>query len=617
MRFLLAPFLALCLITNASAQVSQEDTANIVVGQEQLFDAVCRVETPGEKGLDVGSGFVFAEDDATSYIMTCYHVVTDKPVKVRFQRDGFMSEPIPVEVVYKSYDPYKRDLAILALQKSKLKVAPRVLPLYSENVNYNSPKIWTLGHAGGSLHPSMFTGTIIERTEPGLHFSPPPKGGRSGSPIVGFKGSTDQRFAIGLIGWRNEETGLGKAMDISQIYAVLRGEDVSLAEPLTSYKGTPVQYYQNCPDGKCYPFQGFFNPNQSPPTKKDDQLVNPNNPWIKTPNAPLPVPGPPDSTLEKRVATLEGKVSGLDKKVDTVLITAQAVKGELAKQGIAIDTKLKNYATRDSFGNYVTKSELIAESKSIVTDVTTGVNNKVDNQINTVKGDIAEVSTKVDDGQSKLDKAIKVTETVGPLLAFVPGWGTAASLGLGGVGVVLDQLRRRKKKRLVEEAAKEETETNRTNDKNHVLALMDKKLQQTQADIEAANLAKEAALKESTEQLLKDKLAAQAKELEEKKEKENQLSVDAVLALIQQEISQRPTAEPLPQPAPEPYTAPVQHFHEQPARPFDINYTVAPENNDALYFRQAMEAVSKKYPETGFAIKLIEKAYPIFKSGVR
>ena len=143
MRYLLAPLLALCLITNASAQVSQED----------LFESVCRVRSSDGKEAGIGTGFVFADNETTSYIMTCYHVVEENPTTVQFQREGFMSKEVPVEIVFKSYDPGKRDLAILAFDKSKLSgYSPRVLPLAGErDVNFGDHKMFTVGQLCSSV----------------------------------------------------------------------------------------------------------------------------------------------------------------------------------------------------------------------------------------------------------------------------------------------------------------------------------------------------------------------------------------------------------------------------------------------------------------------------------
>lgn len=566
MRFLLAPLLALCLTLNASAQVSQED----------LFDTVCRITSTDGREKGYGSGFVFAEDETTSYIMTCYHVVKENGVTVQFQRDGFMSDPVPVETVYKSYAAGKRDLAILALEKKKLGgLAPKVLPLY-ENVNYDSSTIYTVGHAGTSLHPSMFVGTIHARTEPGLHFSPPPKSGRSGSPIVGYKPSTGQRFAIGVIGWRNEETGLGRAMDISQIYAILRGEDVALGTPISGYTGTPVQQ-QYCPPGQqCPPPLNRFFGNWNKPNGSAGQAINPNNPWIKTPglvtpkdNDPLPSPPLAVSDHEKRLKLLEADMKSVNTKVDVVISTANDVKEQLQKLGVTFDSKLKDYATRDAFGNYVTRSELVTEQKNTLSEMTNGVTSIVTEKINSVESNIqnkvdtvqSEVHAKIDatsDKQSafdaRLEKVAVVAGKVAPLLNFIPGWGTLGSLGVGGIATGLYAFSRRKKK--------PEVVTQGTSSV----------YPQTPSPVQP------------------------------------QLDHNAVMNLVRQEMSKQAQS----------FVATPQTFSSQPLpSPTEINYTVAPAGNDELHFRQAMEAVSRKYPETGHAIKMIEAAYPIFKSGVR
>jgi hypothetical protein len=547
MRLLLAPLLALCLITNASAQVSQDD----------LFYTVARISTSS----GVGSGFVFAEDDTTSYIMTCYHVVKEEQASVQFQREGFMGPVVQVETVYKSYNPGKRDLAILALDKSKLNgYSPMVLPLADENVIYDGHKIYTIGHPGGSSNPTMLTGVVFSQDQ-GLHFKPAPMSGRSGSPIVGYNDSG--HFAIGVIGWKDVENQAGRAMNIVQLYKILRGEEVSVGTPLNDYTGTAVQFIQDCPDGQCYPFQRFL-PKQS--------SVNPNNPWIKTPNNVLPnAPAPISDDIEKRLAALESATKANKATVEQVLTTANSVKEQLEKLGVTFDKKLEGYATRDQFGNYVTQTQLTAESKNIVNQVSTGVETIVVDKFNVVQASVDGVKNNVEaklatntESQSRLEEKVEkvaaIAGKIAPILNIVPGWGTAASLALGGLATGLTWFGTRKKKKSV--------------DVNPV-------------------------------------------------QNSNQLDTQTIMNLVRREM-----ATTAPQPIQQnvqqavqkesPYMAPIQSFSSQPpVTPTEINYTVAPKDNDELHFRRAMEAVSRKYPESGHTIKLIEAAYPIFKSGVK
>jgi len=564
MRFLLAPLLALCLISNVSAQVSQED----------LFNSVCRVRSSDGNNAGIGSGFVFADNETTSYIMTCYHVVEENPTTVQFQRDGFMSDAIPVDVVFKSYDPGKRDLAILALDKSKLgKNIPTVLPLAGERaVNFGEHKMFTLGHPNGSTNPTMFIGTITSQ-DAGLHFSPPPASGRSGSPIVGILPSTGEYRAIGVIGWHNEETHLGRAMNLVQIYKILRGEEVKLGIPLNGYVGSPVQYFQECPPGGCPP--PFKNPfARKPPIQPSQANVNPNNPWISTsPDLTLPPPPDPFSDYEKRIKALESGIKSVNTKVDSVLITAESVKDQLSKLGVTFDTKLKNYATRDSFGKYVTQTDFVENSERIVSSMTAGitevVTEKIDNVetgLNAVRSEAKAQNAANSDKQSafdaKLEKVAVVAGKVAPLLNFIPGWGTIGSLGVGGIATGLYTFSRRKKK-------------NPTVVTQGVAPSVYPPAQPVNSDQPA------------------------------------QLDPEAILNLIREEAK---NLAPAPQ---EHFTAPVPTFNAQPpATVADINYTVAPSNQDLLHWRRTMEAVSKKYPETGHAIKLIERAFPIYKSGV-
>ena len=78
-------------------------------------------------------------------------------------------------------------------------------------------------------------------------------------------------------------------------------------------------------------------------------------------------------------------MKSVNTKVDNVLVTAESVKDQLSKLGVTFDTKLKNYATRDSFGNYVTQTEFTENSEQIVNSMTTGITEVVTKKIDSVE----------------------------------------------------------------------------------------------------------------------------------------------------------------------------------------------------------------------------------------
>ena len=155
-----------------------------------------------------------------------------------------------------------------------------------------------------------------------------------------------------------------------------------------------------------------------------------------------------------------------------------------------------------------------------------------------------------------------VAGKVAPLLNFIPGWGTVGSLGVGGIATGLYAFSRRKKK-------------------NPAVVT----------------------------QGVAPPVYPQAPQTQ-------QLDPDVIMNLIRDEVkSQAPDPQ---HNAPEPhFYAPVPTFQGQPGAVNDINYTTAPDNQDLLHWRRTMEAVSKKYPETGNAIRQIERAFSIYKSGVK
>jgi hypothetical protein len=521
-----------------------------VTDQEDLFRSVARVKSGGR----VGTATVVDFGDSDSvYLLTCYHVVLEDSPTVQLYQKGFVSEPMKCTTVYKSYSSSKkRDLAILQLDKKLLgDYEPASVKLADEGFKTSLQTIYSIGHAHGA-YPTMFEGRVVG-VSTGIEFEPIPAQGRSGSSLIS-KINGEYRI-IGIIGWQTDTNGL--AMDVTQIYKILRGEEISMPAANSLHYFYSEREIQYCDDGRCLPFSNLF--------KKKD--VNPNNPWLKTPRSPPnKVPGPPQIVPESpekenapipaptfdwldRIKKLEDEKSGLNSNVDALnqrladlLKAAEQTSNELSK----VKADLGKVPSIDQLKSTVdsTVKEKIEGPLAAVDDFSNSVNEKM--RVQDEK--LLEQDSR---SQSALKKISELSGTVAPIVGLIPGVGTATGLGLGLVSAIAGGIYslRRKKKRVP----------------------------QPPADVPGVP-------SPSPTQGPTNSIPFEL--------------VEKLLAL--RGGTPQSTGVNPPKPG-EPH--------------YDINYTLAPKDDDLLLLRQAMEKISQKYPPTGTTFKMVEQVFNLLKSG--
>lgn len=295
---------------------------------EELMLATCRVERSRARG----SGCVFAESEASYYILTNYHVVGSKTIEsiqVRFFNGG-MDRVFSGRVVAVAYTPNQwADVAVIELPKSQLQglqlpVVP-LLPDGEQRLPEASERttIWTCGCPGGKW-PSLMEGrAILEPTYHGaVKLHPSVEGGRSGSPVFSRIGG--EFFVTGLVGWRDKQDRWGIAMTIGQVKALLLQdrpvstqsipqhiersnlETFESAEPVGIFRGNCRGNFCRRPQSPLIPGPHDFI--QPPP--EPNSPGGPLNPWEQWEQQPSPTPGT-DNDLLTRITALETALAEL------------------------------------------------------------------------------------------------------------------------------------------------------------------------------------------------------------------------------------------------------------------------------------------------------------------
>ncbi|MDO4627827.1 MAG: serine protease [Planctomycetia bacterium] len=159
----------------------------------------------------VGSGVVVGADSEHYYALTNAHVATGKTVTVEFF-DASQIVKFQATVVLRSQ---KLDIAILKI-KTEGKYNPSLLPL---DPNYTIKKddvLATMGHPQGR-YPTTYFCSYIDRSDAfGYRFTPPPKQGRSGSPLLASDGSRVVGIVYGYT--TSDNAGLAIPADVIARY---------------------------------------------------------------------------------------------------------------------------------------------------------------------------------------------------------------------------------------------------------------------------------------------------------------------------------------------------------------------------------------------------------------
>lgn len=201
------------VIKEVIKEVPKETIRDIGQPYQSYLDAACRVRA-GNSG---GSGICFKEDSNNIYILTNRHVAgSNKSALVEFWHNGKVSEKYSAEI----QGVFEVDVAILIVKKSAFANQPIPKPI---SISVEEPKrgdtITTVGCPGLGWE-GLWVGQVIGFSKGGafsdnqrdINFSPPPKGGQSGSGV--FK---DGKI-VGLLWGSDGETGSAvSCVDLNRI----------------------------------------------------------------------------------------------------------------------------------------------------------------------------------------------------------------------------------------------------------------------------------------------------------------------------------------------------------------------------------------------------------------
>jgi len=200
----------------------------------QVLEATCRVRA----GSGFGSGTCIDKENNKYYILTNAHVVGGRQigskVTVEFFRGGDKTVPIPATIVWKEHNNRTTlDFAILSVEARYFgKYPPRVIPLVP--LKYKLAKQQYISSAGspGGEWAKAWEGKLLNAHNPRVYFTPPPRGGQSGSGLfvlVNIGGKLYTRLGA-VITWRVGPNGhdangydlaRGGAIPVSNLYAAL------------------------------------------------------------------------------------------------------------------------------------------------------------------------------------------------------------------------------------------------------------------------------------------------------------------------------------------------------------------------------------------------------------
>lgn len=173
-----------------------------------IIDSAARLSRRG----GIGTGTWFYEGEKDYYLLTNFHVagVSGNKIQVEAWHRGQYHAPVEGKVV-SHYTADNIDIAVVEVPKSSLRFRPKILPLASRDFKIKGP-IYSVGCPEGSW-PTAFAGTALKSDNSLIHYTPAPKGGRSGSAIINEEGT----HIVGLVAWNNaNRTGI--AMSLPALY---------------------------------------------------------------------------------------------------------------------------------------------------------------------------------------------------------------------------------------------------------------------------------------------------------------------------------------------------------------------------------------------------------------
>ena len=205
-----------------------------VLNLNAILDATARVKAGGS----YGSATCIGKTDTTFLFLTNGHVVgSNKTVTIEVFNRGLVSKPLPATVVFARFRRgTDEDIAILSVPSSYFgKYPPRVIPLAPPSFKLMKNQYIASCGCGDAEFARGWEGKVWWGNSGQLYFSTPPRGGQSGSAIVGIidfgNGRLESRVC-GVVTWRlgnsigpilrNAKT-VGGAIPSHRVYEILQG----------------------------------------------------------------------------------------------------------------------------------------------------------------------------------------------------------------------------------------------------------------------------------------------------------------------------------------------------------------------------------------------------------
>jgi len=229
----------------------------------RCYDAVCRVRS-GD-GV-TGTGVVFERSQGYVFVLTNAHVASTQQLTCEFWRDGHQSKPMQAELA--GWND-RIDAAVVRVAEAAFAdVFPEEVPLAEPDFRLRPMQaICSVGCAEGGW-ATGWKGHVLSDDGQEVRFTPPPKNGRSGSPLL----SIDGEQIVGLIKARTMDDRIGIAVSTAAIHEAL---------------AVPTRW-RICPPGGCDPRGSPQQPYGQQPAPEQ-----PRGPWPTLPQQRPLVPVEP------------------------------------------------------------------------------------------------------------------------------------------------------------------------------------------------------------------------------------------------------------------------------------------------------------------------------------
>lgn len=206
-----------------------------VLNLNAILDATARVSAGGSYGSATCVG---QTEDAFIFLTNGHVVGNNKTVTVEIFNRGMVSKPLPATVIFAKFQRgTDKDVAILSVPSRYFgKYPPRIIPLAPPSFKLVKNQYIASCGCGDGEWARGWEGAVWLKNE-NLYFSPPPRGGQSGSAIIGIvdfgNGHLESRVC-GMVTWRlgsaigpvlKNSKVVGGAIPSHRIHEIIGGQE--------------------------------------------------------------------------------------------------------------------------------------------------------------------------------------------------------------------------------------------------------------------------------------------------------------------------------------------------------------------------------------------------------